>query len=51
MCPYSYPPILGADNQQAALSKGTEGNTLTALAVDGFGLFFKHRVQVLNTKL
>lgn len=45
----SYPPVLGADDQQAALSEGTEGNTLTALTVDGFGLFFKHRVQVLNT--
>lgn len=45
----SYPPVLGADNQQAALSKSTERNTLTALTVDGFGLFFKHRVQVLNT--
>ncbi len=45
----SYPPVLGADNQQAALSEGTKGNSLTALTVDGFGLFFKHRIQVLNT--
>lgn len=45
----SYPPVLGADNQQAALSEGTEGNTLTALTVDRFGLLFKHRIQVLKT--
>ncbi len=44
----SYPPVLGADDQQAALSEGAEGNALTALTVDGFGLFLKHRIQVLN---
>lgn len=45
----SYPPVFGADNQQAALSEGAEGNALTALAVDWLRLLFKHWVQILHT--
>lgn len=46
----SYPPVFGADNQQAALSEGAEGNALTALAVDWLRLLFKHWVQILHTQ-
>lgn len=44
----TYPPVLGADDQQAALSESAEGNTLTALRVDGLGLFLKDRIQILH---
>lgn len=44
----SYPPVLGADNQQAALSEGAEGNALAALAVDRFRLLLKHWVRILH---
>ena len=40
----SYPPVLGAGDQQAALGEGAEADALAALTVDGLGFLLKHWV-------